>query len=128
MAPAIYHQLVANAIAEAYEGNLDISSNQLRRTALTDRKRIFRGGVSTQPRDRPSLRPTAPPFANRPSRRLVLQGALRVAARLLHKGPRACLVLFLYSTFYLQTAGFLRWACLDSNQGPLPYQRSALTG
>src|SRR5918994_919296 len=24
--------------------------------------------------------------------------------------------------------GILRWACLDSNQGPLPYQRSALTG
>ena len=130
MAPAIYHQLVANAIAEAYEGNLDISSNQLRRTALTDRRRIFRGGVSIQPRDPSSLRPTptAPHFANRPSRRLVLQGALRVAARLLHKGPRACLVLFLCSTFYLQTAGFLRWACLDSNQGPLPYQRSALTG
>ena len=24
--------------------------------------------------------------------------------------------------------GFRPWACLDSNQGPLPYQRSALTG
>jgi hypothetical protein len=23
---------------------------------------------------------------------------------------------------------FYEWACLDSNQGPLPYQRSALTG
>jgi hypothetical protein len=36
--------------------------------------------------------------------------------------------LFLRSTFYLQTVGFFEWACLDSNQGPLPYQRSALTG
>jgi hypothetical protein len=30
--------------------------------------------------------------------------------------------------FYLQIAYFCEWACLDSNQGPLPYQRSALTG
>jgi hypothetical protein len=26
--------------------------------------------------------------------------------------------------FYLQIAYFREWACLDSNQGPLPYQRS----
>jgi hypothetical protein len=26
--------------------------------------------------------------------------------------------------FYLQIAYFCEWACLDSNQGPLPYQRS----
>jgi hypothetical protein len=36
--------------------------------------------------------------------------------------------LFLLSTFYLQIEDFPEWACLDSNQGPLPYQRSALTG
>ena len=29
--------------------------------------------------------------------------------------------------FVLQNGYFFRWACLDSNQGPLPYQRSALT-
>ena len=28
----------------------------------------------------------------------------------------------LYSVFYLQIGCFLKWACLDSNQGPLPYQ------
>jgi hypothetical protein len=31
--------------------------------------------------------------------------------------------LFLFPMFYLQNGGFLLWACLDSNQGPLPYQR-----
>ncbi len=82
MAPAIYHQLVANAIAETYEGNLDISSNQLRRTALTDRKRIFRGSVSTQPRDRPSLRPTptAPQFAKNRRAETSSSSSLRISS------------------------------------------------
>src|SRR5918995_4955668 len=32
--------------------------------------------------------------------------------------------ILLYSMFCLQIAYFREWACLDSNQGPLPYQRS----
>src|SRR5918998_5799275 len=40
----------------------------------------------------------------------------RPQARLLEK--RICVA------FYLQIAYFREWACLDSNQGPLPYQRS----
>src|SRR5215210_2268645 len=34
-------------------------------------------------------------------------------------------LLHLCFAFYLQTVCFRWWACLDSNQGPLPYQRSA---
>jgi hypothetical protein len=30
----------------------------------------------------------------------------------------------IWHKFYLQIEWFLGWACLDSNQGPLPYQRS----
>jgi integrase len=44
------------------------------------------------------------------------------------KGPGVLLSLIFTSVFYLQIKGFFGWACLDSNQGPLPYQRSALTG
>jgi hypothetical protein len=29
-----------------------------------------------------------------------------------------------YTKLYLRNKRFLKWACLDSNQGPLPYQRS----
>jgi hypothetical protein len=28
------------------------------------------------------------------------------------------------TTYYAREWGFERWACLDSNQGPLPYQRN----
>ena len=69
-----------------------------------------------------------PEAETKPDRRLVLQEALRVAARLLHKGSRAYQERIFSPTFLLQIAVFLVWACLDSNQGPLPYQRSALTG
>ena len=34
----------------------------------------------------------------------------------------------LQSPVWLVNKGLREWACLDSNQGPLPYQRSALTG
>ncbi len=32
-------------------------------------------------------------------------------------------MLFLCLQFYLQIKTLFLWACLDSNQGPLPYQR-----
>jgi hypothetical protein len=53
----------------------------------------------------------------------------RPSATLLHEGPGAnpgpsCYLLFLPAKRSLCSV----WACLDSNQGPLPYQRSALTG
>ncbi len=43
------------------------------------------------------------------------------------KAPKRIRGLLAYSTFCLQSARFDLWACLDSNQGPLPYQfRSVL--
>jgi hypothetical protein len=42
---------------------------------------------------------------------------------LLHKVPESIPLLQLYFAFYLQIIRFRAWACLDSNQGPLPYQR-----
>ena len=38
------------------------------------------------------------------------------------KGPGGLPALIFTSAFYLQIRDFLKWACLDSNQGPLPYQ------
>ena len=43
--------------------------------------------------------------------------------RLLYKVLALHRNLYLCIMFYLQIAYFREWACLDSNQGPLPYQR-----
>jgi hypothetical protein len=58
-----------------------------------------------------------------PSKRPSSNGRKRVAARLLHEGPGYAPGPSLVPRFYLQNVTFLTWACLDSNQGPLPYQR-----
>ena len=44
--------------------------------------------------------------------------------RLLYKVLALHRNLYLCIMFYLQIASFREWACLDSNQGPLPYQGS----
>jgi hypothetical protein len=48
---------------------------------------------------------------------------VRAAARLLDEGPGRSLGLVLCHVFVLQNSTYLGWACLDSNQGPLPFQR-----
>jgi hypothetical protein len=40
------------------------------------------------------------------------------------RSPQRDWGLLLCVAFCLQKEGFCEWACLDSNQGPLPYQRS----
>ena len=50
------------------------------------------------------------------------------SSTLLHKVPDTFQGPYTRAAIQLQTNGFRGWACLDSNQGPLPYQRSALTG
>jgi hypothetical protein len=48
--------------------------------------------------------------------------ALLKAAALVSERTRRTPCLIFTSAFYLQSEDFLKWACLDSNQGPLPYQ------
>ncbi len=55
--------------------------------------------------------------------RLALQKRLRVAARLLHKAPGLSPGASLIHHILPANWRILEWACLDSNQGPLPYQR-----
>jgi hypothetical protein len=46
------------------------------------------------------------------------------SSALLHKGPDTFPGLYTRVAIKVKTNWFRGWACLDSNQGPLPYQRS----
>ena len=65
-----------------------------------------------------------PPVSEKNSSRKFAEQAVLPTFTLLHRGPESCPGPLTMPCVLPANCVFQRWACLDSNQGPLPYQGS----